>query len=72
MGGGFRSLAGERGDSTSSMVWPRKKVCSSVTLNYASKLNGRMWLVVTVLDRDRILQAVQKISAGQHPGINSV
>ena len=40
----------------------KEKVCSSVTLNYTSKLNGHVWLVVTILDRDdRILQSVQKI-----------
>ena len=49
----------------------KKKVCSPVTLNYTSKLNGHVWLVVTVLDRDdRILQSAQKILLDSN-GINN-
>ena len=57
-------LPGQRSKILSA-VWggqKKEKVCSSVTLNYTSKLNGHVWLVVTILDRDdRILQSVQKI-----------
>lgn len=40
--------------------------------HYNSKLNGHVWLVVTVLDRDdRILASVQKILLDS-TGINNV
>ena len=41
----------------------KKKICSSVTLTTLQMLNGHMWLVVTVLDREdyRIFLSLQKI-----------
>lgn len=72
-GGWVRSLAGElRFHKRHGAAKKEKKVCSPVTLNYTSKLNGHVWLVVTVLDRDdRILQSAQKILLDS-TGINNV
>lgn len=72
--GGVGSISGW-GTEIPQAAWggqKRKKVCSPVTLNYTSKLNGHVWLVVTVLDRDdRILQSAQKILLDS-TGINNV